>query len=92
MSLLDAELVTIAVADAVRVSGLLHAPPRARACCVLGHGAGAGLAHAFMAAVAAELGRRDIALAAWITFVIAPPGGVRETSPREAAGCRAARP
>jgi predicted alpha/beta-hydrolase family hydrolase len=57
----DAEPVTITVDDAVRISGLLQAPPRARACYVLAHGAGAGMAHPFMAAVAAELGQRGIA-------------------------------
>src|SRR5262249_55936127 len=57
----DARPISIAVNDAVRVSGLLQAPPRARACCVLAHGAGAGMAHPFMTAVAAELGQRDIA-------------------------------
>ncbi len=61
MSLSDAELVTVVVNDTVRVSGLLQAPPRARACCVLAHGAGAGMTHPFMAAVAAELERREIA-------------------------------
>jgi predicted alpha/beta-hydrolase family hydrolase len=61
MSSSDAEPVTVSVDDAVHVSGLLHAPPRARACCVLAHGAGAGMTHPFMAAVAAELAQRDIA-------------------------------
>ena len=55
------DLVTIAVDDTVRVSGLLQAPPRARACYVLAHGAGAGMRHPFMAAVAAELAARGIA-------------------------------
>ena len=56
-----AEPVTIVVDDTHRVSGLLLAPPRARACYVLAHGAGAGMTHPFMAAVAAELGDRGIA-------------------------------
>ena len=52
----------VAIADGdIRVSGLLEAPPRARACYVLAHGAGAGMAHPFMAAVAAELAARGIA-------------------------------
>ncbi len=38
--------------DARRVSGLLQAPPEARVCYVLAHGAGAGMAHPLMAAVA----------------------------------------
>ena len=53
--------VAVAVDDAIRVSGLLLAPPRARACYVLAHGAGAGMTHPFMAAVAAELAERGIA-------------------------------
>jgi uncharacterized protein len=36
-------------------------PSHARACYVLAHGAGAGMNHPFMAAVATELARRDIA-------------------------------
>jgi len=52
----------LTIADgAIRVSGLLHAPPNARACYVLAHGAGAGMTHPFMAAVAAGLGERGIA-------------------------------
>ncbi len=49
------------VNDTVRVSGLLQAPPQARACYVLAHGAGAGMTHPFMAAVAVELAQRNIA-------------------------------
>jgi len=58
----DARPINIPVNDAVRVSGLLQMPSRARACCVLAHGAGAGMTHPFMAAVAAELVQRDIAI------------------------------
>jgi hypothetical protein len=53
--------VTIVVGDKQRVSGLLQAPAAARACYVLAHGAGAGMAHPFMEAVAAGLAERDIA-------------------------------
>jgi uncharacterized protein len=56
-----AERVVIAVGESVGVSGLLQAPPRARACYVFAHGAGAGMAHPFMAAVAADLAGRGIA-------------------------------
>jgi predicted alpha/beta-hydrolase family hydrolase len=49
------------VADAHAVSGLLLAPAQARACYVLAHGAGAGMFHPFMEAVARELARRHIA-------------------------------
>jgi predicted alpha/beta-hydrolase family hydrolase len=52
----------VVIADrAIRVSGLLQAPPRPLACYVLAHGAGAGMAHPFMAAVAAELADRGVA-------------------------------
>ena len=47
--------------DDLRVSGLLFAPPDARACYVLAHGAGAGMAHPFMQAIAAGLAERGIA-------------------------------
>jgi predicted alpha/beta-hydrolase family hydrolase len=56
-----AEPVTIAGEVGVRVSGLLQTPSGARACYVLAHGAGAGMDHPFMAAVAAELAPRGIA-------------------------------
>jgi len=56
-----AELITIAGEDGVRVSGLLQTPPGARACYVLAHGAGAGMNHPFMTAVAAELAQRGVA-------------------------------
>lgn len=48
------------VHDAVRVSGLLTQPRKARACYVLAHGAGAGMEHPFMSAVAAGLAERGI--------------------------------
>src|SRR5947207_6447497 len=57
----DPTPVTIAVNDAQRVSGLLQAAPKARACYVLAHGAGAGMTHPFMAAIASGLAERDIA-------------------------------
>jgi len=43
------------------VSGLLHVPEKAVACYVVAHGAGAGMTHPFMAAVADGLGERRIA-------------------------------
>ncbi len=61
MSSTAAEPVQIALDDGVCVSGLLQALPQARACYVLAHGAGAGMKHPFMAAVAAGLGERGIA-------------------------------
>src|SRR5256714_12798603 len=61
MNSADPEPVTIIVNDAQRVSGLLQAPPAARACCVLAHGAGAGMTHPFMEATANGLAARGIA-------------------------------
>ena len=61
MSDAEAKPVTITVDDAHGVSGLVMAPPRAQACYVLAHGAGAGMAHPFMAAVATGLAERGIA-------------------------------
>jgi predicted alpha/beta-hydrolase family hydrolase len=45
----------------IRVAALLHAPANPRACYVLAHGAGAGMTHPFMAAVATGLFARGIA-------------------------------
>ena len=53
--------VTITVDDTRAVSGLLQAPRQARVCFVLAHGAGAGMAHPFMAAVADGLAMRGVA-------------------------------
>jgi len=44
-----------------RVSALLQAPADAKAAYVLAHGAGAGMAHSFMAAVADGLAERQVA-------------------------------
>ncbi len=51
----------IAVDDATRVSALWQSPTPAQACYVLGHGAGAGMEHLFMVAVATELQAQGIA-------------------------------
>ena len=51
----------IPIEGAEPVSGLLQAPPKPKACLVLAHGAGAGMEHPFMAAVAADLAKRDVA-------------------------------
>ena len=52
---------TIPIEGGRSVSGLLELPREARACLVLAHGAGAGMAHPFMAAVASGLAERGIA-------------------------------
>jgi predicted alpha/beta-hydrolase family hydrolase len=90
MSVADPEPITIAVEHGIDVSGLLQAPPRARACLVLAHGAGAGMAHPFMAAVAAELAQRGIASLRY-QFPYMEQGGRRPDPPRRAhAAVRAA--
>jgi uncharacterized protein len=61
MSSADPQPVTITVNDAQRVSGLLQAPSDARACYVLAHGAGAGMMHPFMTAIAGGLAERAVA-------------------------------
>ena len=53
--------VTITVNDQRQVSGLLQVPQGAHACYVVAHGAGAGMAHPFMAAIASGLAERRIA-------------------------------
>jgi len=55
------QAVTITVDDVHNVSGLLQVPQRARASYVLAHGAGAGMTHAFIAAIAEGLGAHGIA-------------------------------
>jgi predicted alpha/beta-hydrolase family hydrolase len=53
--------VTIELDAARHVSGLLQGPPDSAAGFVMAHGAGAGMAHPFMAAVANALAERGIA-------------------------------
>jgi hypothetical protein len=85
----NAELITIADGSA-HVSGLLLAPKHARACYVLAHGAGAGMAHPFMAAVAAELAERGVATLRY-QFPYMEAGGRRPDPPKIAqAAVRAA--
>jgi predicted alpha/beta-hydrolase family hydrolase len=61
MSAPSPQPLTIALPDGQQVSGLLTAPANARACYVFAHGAGAGMGHAFMGAVADGLAERGIA-------------------------------
>ena len=56
-----AERLTLALDESRRVSALLQLPPSAKACFVFVHGAGAGMEHPSMAAVAEELAARGIA-------------------------------
>jgi predicted alpha/beta-hydrolase family hydrolase len=57
----DAQAVTITLDTGDHVSGLWLAPPSARACLVLAHGAAVGMAHTSMAALATGLAERGIA-------------------------------
>jgi uncharacterized protein len=77
----DAKPVTIQVGETTAVSGLFMSPPRARACYVLAHGAGTGMTHPFMAAVAAELGARGIATLRY-QFPYMEQGGKRPDPPK----------
>jgi predicted alpha/beta-hydrolase family hydrolase len=56
-----AELLRLAVGESRTVSALLEVPQPARACYVLAHGAGAGMAHPSLETVASGLADRGIA-------------------------------
>jgi len=56
-----AEKVTIDLGAGEKVSGLWLGPAKARACLLLAHGAGAGMAHKSLVVLADELAARDIA-------------------------------
>jgi hypothetical protein len=82
--------VSIALTPDSHVSGLLEAPRGAHACYVLAHGAGAGMQHPFMAAVATGLANRDIATLRY-QFLYMERGGKRPDPPKFAhAAVRAA--
>jgi uncharacterized protein len=73
-----------------RVSGLLDMPTQARACLVLAHGAGAGMAHPFMADVAGHLADHGVAVLRY-QFPFMERGSRRPDPPRLAhAAVRAA--
>ncbi len=88
--LMNPRSLTIAIADAQPVSGLLQTSPDAHACYVIAHGAGAGMAHPFMAAVASGLAERGIASLRF-QFPYMEQGSKRPDTPRVAqAAVRAA--
>lgn len=72
----NAEERRIAVPGAGEVSALLLMPPGARALYVLAHGAGAGMRHPFMEAIARRLADRQIGTLRY-QFVYAEKGGHR---------------
>jgi len=61
MKAVDAQSLRIEISHGSAVSGLLMQPPQSRACYVFAHGAGAGMTHASMEAIAAGLAGRGIA-------------------------------
>jgi predicted alpha/beta-hydrolase family hydrolase len=61
MKTAGAQKLDIEIANAGAVAALLDRPVQARACFVFAHGAGAGMTHPFMEAVAAGLGERGVA-------------------------------
>ena len=90
MSLSEPQSVSIAVSVEQSVSGLLQAPAGARVCYVMAHGAGAGMRHPFMTAVANALAEVGIATLRY-NFPYMERGSSRPDSPKIAhAAVRAA--
>ena len=92
--------VNFTVDETHRVSGLLLAPRKARACYVLAHGAGAGMTHPFLAGMADGLAERGVATLRY-QFPYMEQGGKRPDAPKlaqatvraavaQAAGCSGA--
>jgi predicted alpha/beta-hydrolase family hydrolase len=77
---MDAEEITIPLGDGASVSGLWEAPPGARACLVLAHGAGAGMRHRAMGATAHGLADRGVATLRY-QFPYMEKGGKRVDAP-----------
>ncbi|MEO8808140.1 MAG: alpha/beta family hydrolase [Burkholderiaceae bacterium] len=61
MATAGAESIALRVSESQSVSGLVLAPARPQACFVFAHGAGAGMAHSFMASFALGLAERSVA-------------------------------
>jgi predicted alpha/beta-hydrolase family hydrolase len=77
----NAQPVTILVDEARRVSGLFQTAPGARACLVLAHGAGAGMTHPFLGAIASDLAQRRFATLRY-QFPYMEQGSKRPDSPQ----------
>lgn len=80
MPLTAPQPLTLQVDATQQVSALLLAPPQPRAGYVLAHGAGAGMTHAFMEAVAQGLATRGIATLRY-NFVYMERGSKRPDAP-----------
>jgi predicted alpha/beta-hydrolase family hydrolase len=72
--------VTITVSPDTQVSGLFSRPRNARACLVLAHGAGAGMSHPFMSAMAESLSNHGVATLRF-QFPYSERGSKRPDSP-----------
>src|SRR5437867_7298269 len=79
----SAQPVRVTVDEGRVVSGLLLVPPDARGCYVLAHGAGAGMAHPFLAAIADGLAERGIATLRY-QFPYMEQGSKRPDTPKVA--------
>jgi predicted alpha/beta-hydrolase family hydrolase len=77
----EAKRLSFAVGDDISVSALLQVPRGAEALLVLAHGAGAGMAHPFMAALAGGLAERAIATLRY-QFPYMERGGKRPDPPQ----------
>ena len=78
--MISAQELKFSVGSAGHVSALLMQPGDARACYVLAHGAGAGMRHASMEAIAAGLAGRGIATLRY-QFPYMEKGGKRPDPP-----------
>lgn len=77
---MPAEAISIALPDGETVSGLWQRPTAAKACLVLAHGAGAGMTHRSMAAVADGLEALGVAVLRY-QFPFMEKGGKRVDAP-----------
>jgi predicted alpha/beta-hydrolase family hydrolase len=90
MSPTPMERIEVRIPDADAVSALLCIPANAHACFVFAHGAGAGMDHGFMTAMAQELATRGVATLRY-QFPYMERGSKRPDTPRVAhAAVRAA--
>jgi predicted alpha/beta-hydrolase family hydrolase len=80
---MDERRVTFPVGETRTVSGLLRTPAKSRACLVLAHGAGAGMSHPSMEALATGLSQRGFATFRY-QFPYMEGGGGRPDPPRVA--------
>src|SRR5215204_4464614 len=76
----EADPVTLDIDGVGSVSGLFLNPPRAWACFVLAHGAGAGMTHSFLESLSAGLGERGVATLRY-QFPFVEQGGKRPNRP-----------